>query len=378
MTWEAVLPGCWRFRDSCNVYALDAGESIVIVDAGTGAWLAHVHELPGAVRTVLCTHYFRDHSAGAAEAARRGIDVLVPETEREFFVDAPERFRRRETYIIYDNLWDLFAPIESIPAAGVLRDYEKLQIGRLELEVLPLPGASYGQIGLAVTLAGRRIVLCAETIHSPGRAARVAPYQYNYNGLPGAVCMYGSLRELRRRGCDALLPSLGEPILSDTDAAMAALQENLRELCRNRPMELSLIEQFDRPQLERVTDSVWRATQSMSINWFLRSRSGKLLCIDYGYHALYPFPMYSHSTSRRPLLHSMEGLKHELGTDQIDVVLVSHFHDDHVCGIPVLQRVQGTRCWAAETCSISRQRTASRATGRGRFASIAASACASG
>ena len=29
-------------------------------------------------------------------------------------------------------------------------------------------------------------------------------------------------------------------------------------------------------------------------------------------------------------------------------MLVSHFHDDHVCGIPVLQRLHGTECWGAE------------------------------
>jgi glyoxylase-like metal-dependent hydrolase (beta-lactamase superfamily II) len=31
------------------------------------------------------------------------------------------------------------------------------------------------------------------------------------------------------------------------------------------------------------------------------------------------------------------------------VVLVSHFHDDHVSAIPVLQRLFGTQCWAAES-----------------------------
>jgi hypothetical protein len=30
------------------------------------------------------------------------------------------------------------------------------------------------------------------------------------------------------------------------------------------------------------------------------------------------------------------------------VALISHFHDDHVCGVPVLQRMYGTQCWASE------------------------------
>ena len=36
------------------------------------------------------------------------------------------------------------------------------------------------------------------------------------------------------------------------------------------------------------------------------------------------------------------------GSPGIDVALVSHYHDDHVAGIPVLQRVYGTECWCPE------------------------------
>jgi glyoxylase-like metal-dependent hydrolase (beta-lactamase superfamily II) len=41
-------------------------------------------------------------------------------------------------------------------------------------------------------------------------------------------------------------------------------------------------------------------------------------------------------------------LQRQFGIDRIDVALLSHFHDDHVCGVPVLQRLHGTECWASE------------------------------
>ncbi|MFQ5796697.1 MAG: MBL fold metallo-hydrolase [Candidatus Bipolaricaulia bacterium] len=47
-------------------------------------------------------------------------------------------------------------------------------------------------------------------------------------------------------------------------------------------------------------------------------------------------------------MHSLDGLRKNFGIDRIDVVLVSHFHDDHVCGVPVLQRLFSTECWVAE------------------------------
>ena len=77
------------------------------------------------------------------------------------------------------------------------------------------------------------------------------------------------------------------------------------------------------------------------------SDSGKVMAIDYGYNmSAYQSPGKQHLSNRRPFLHGIKGLKKKLGIDQIDTVLVSHFHDDHVNGIPILQRVFGTEVWA--------------------------------
>ena len=60
------------------------------------------------------------------------------------------------------------------------------------------------------------------------------------------------------------------------------------------------------------------------------------------------FPAYSRPAQRRALLHGLQDLNQRFGIDRLDMVLVSHFHDDHVAGISVLQRMYGTECWAAE------------------------------
>ena len=141
---------------------------------------------------------------------------------RLLLADPAEHFRRRETYIIYDNIWDLFVPIEPIPVAGVLRDYDRPTLAGLVCEIIPLPGVSFMQSGLAVTVNGEKLVFCGEAIHSPGRLARVAPLQYNYNDLPGAVHVYASAQHLRDHRPAVLLPSLGDPITRDVDGALAA------------------------------------------------------------------------------------------------------------------------------------------------------------
>jgi glyoxylase-like metal-dependent hydrolase (beta-lactamase superfamily II) len=350
MTWTRILPNIAVFEDSCKVYAVIGPDGALIVNAGTGAWLDHLAELPARPVALACTHFFRDHSAGARRAAADGIAVYVPEGERELFADPTQHFRQRDTYIIYDNYWDLFAPIEAIPVAGVLRDHEAVRLAGLELDVIPLPGVTLGQIGLGLRTGDGPIVFCAEAIHSPGRVARVAPFQYNYNDLGGAVNAFFSARDLRRLRPRALLPSLGTPMLAGCDDALAQLQASLTALCAGRPLEAGQIAQADKPQLAQVTPHVWRTTQTSSINWFVISDSGQAMAIDFGYHEARGVlsAAYSKPYRRRALLHSLEELKERTDVDRIDVALISHFHDDHVCGVPLLQRLFGTQCWATE------------------------------
>ncbi len=342
------------FRDSCNVYAIECPAGIVVINAGTGMWLDASSALPKQVLALACTHYFRDHASGATEAANRGISVYVPEYEEEIFADPNQHFLQRESYIVYDNLWDRFSPVLPTPIAGVLRDYDQVSLAGRDFEVVPLPGVTCGQIGLATMLDdGRKVVFSAEAIHSPGRMARIAPLQYNYNDLSGATSAYCSASRLEEQNADCLLPSLGEPILADTASALAALKKNLLDLVSVRTWQAKAIREIEGEDLEQVTEHVWRDCKSVANTWYVVADSGKTLAIDYGYHlaSAYAFPSYPKKDRRRAILHGLEALKQKLGADRIDVVLVSHFHDDHVCGIPVLQRVFGTECWAAENFS---------------------------
>lgn len=346
MHWERISASVWRFADSCNVYALAGPEGMVVVNAGTGAWLQYMAELPAPVRVVACTHFFRDHSAGAAEAARQGIAVFAPYWEQEQFADAPGLFQRRETYIIYDNVWDLFAPIEAIPVSGWLRDYDTVTLAGLPCMVVPTPGVTNGAVSLLCRLDGQHYAFCGEAIHSPGKLARIAPLQYNYNDLTGAIHVIYATRQLRAQHPDVLAPSLGDPITTRTDEALAALEESMRALLAGRPWSQNQLAMLDADPLIKVTDHVYQSTVGGASTWFVISDSGKALTIDYGYHGLASFGSgYPYPRNRRALLHGVQALRERFGIDGLDVALVTHYHDDHVNGIPTLQRLYGTRCW---------------------------------
>jgi glyoxylase-like metal-dependent hydrolase (beta-lactamase superfamily II) len=362
MSWSPVLPDVLRWRDSCNVYAVLGEESALIVDAGTGAWLDDANQLPVPPGALALTHFFRDHSAGAARAAQMEIPVYVPEGEQAIFADAAEHFRRRLTYMIYDNIWDLFAPVESIPVEGLLRDYERIQLAGIELRVVPLPGATPTQVGLLLRTpqSGRLVAFCGETIHSPGRVPRIAPLQYDYCDSSGSVNVSISADHLARLDPELLLPSLGEPIEEAPAQALQTLRENLRAYCWNRPTELIALEQVGKDRVQQLSASVWRSTQSQATSHFIVGPSGRALVIDYGYSHIaaayvlqsevgWLMPTYPFPEARRPLLHSLDALREQAGVEELAAVIPTHFHDDHTCGIPLLQRLFDVPCWVPES-----------------------------
>jgi glyoxylase-like metal-dependent hydrolase (beta-lactamase superfamily II) len=347
--WTPVLDDLWLFRDSCNVYALRGSDGLLIVDAGTGAWIDALDQLPAAPVALACTHYFRDHSAGAVRAATAGIPVFVPEGERAVFADPDEHFRVRPSYEIYANTWDHLAPIEAVPVAGVLEDEARIRLAGLDVIVVPLPGATVTQAGLLVTSAGGELLaFCGETIHSPGRVARVSPLQYGYTDMAGVPNVINSARELRRRHPDVLLPSLGDPIREEVDAALAALEPNLRRLGVDRREEGWGL--LDEPPLRQIADSVWQTSAARAVSTFVLAPSGKAMVIDLGFDSLAAgLPEdFTRGRQGRASLRSVHEFLALTGLERIDLALVSHYHDDHVCSLPLLQRVFDTEVWCAD------------------------------
>jgi len=232
----------------------------------------------------------RDHQERrrCREGLAQGHEGFRSEGEVEIFADPVQHFRERQSYIVYDNIWDTFSPIEPAHVEPA-RDYDVLEINGVSVAVLALPGVTPNHCGYALTtpLSKRDVVFCGETIHSPGRMARVAPLQYDYNDLGGAVNAWFSAGELRARRIEVLLPSLGAPMLQDIDGALASLQESLRGLCAGRPAENALIDVIAEDHLDRVTDHVWMSSRTEAVSWYLISRNGKALVIDYGYRGAF-------------------------------------------------------------------------------------------
>lgn len=346
--WNQLAEGLFLCRDSCNVYAVRGPEGTLLINAGTGRCADHLSDVADGPITLLLTHHFRDHSEGARDLKAKGVTVLGPYWDQDYLVDPEQVFLERQIYNSYDNRWDRYAPVKALEVDGWLMDYETRQIAGLNVEVIPTPAATNGASSYVVTQSGSRLAFVGETVAGNGKTGRMAPFQYNYNDLTGAVNLWHTSRRLLEAKPDRLLPSIGNPV-DDPEMAVAQLRANLLKLDDIQP---GIKDQFQDPEdddIEEVLPHLYRSTYANCQTHFIISDSGKVLTIDYGYNNLaYASPQKQHLSNRRPFLHGINGLKKHVGADRIDTALISHFHDDHVNGIPMLQRVFGTKVWASE------------------------------
>lgn len=337
----------FSFHDTCNAYLLKDGTKAVLIDFGDGEVLRHLEALGVArLRSVLMTHHHRDQGQGLHRALQAGGGVWVPYAEQDLFYRVDAHWGARELYNSYNNRQDRFSLLEPVALEGTLKDYGRYRFGHYTVEVVPTPGHTPGSVTLLSEVDGMRVAFTGDLIAAPGKLWSLAATQWTYNGAEGAAASIASLLALKDRKPDLLLPSHGAPI-TDPAAAINLLVERLWDLLQARGENRELLDWRSSP-FERLTPHLlWNRT-SAAYSYVLLSDTGKALLIDYGYDFMTGFAAGSDRASRRPWLYTLPLLKRDFGVTKVDVVVPTHYHDDHVAGFNLLRETEGTEVWAAE------------------------------
>jgi glyoxylase-like metal-dependent hydrolase (beta-lactamase superfamily II) len=343
-----ISPSLYWFRDTCNVYLLKRGERGLLVDFGSGGVLEHLAEAGvREIEWVLHTHHHRDQCQGDPLLAARGIPIAVPEREAALFAEADAFWRLKRIYDNYDVSSIGHTLARPVPVARVLRDYESFAWRGYELRVLPTPGHTKGSVTFLVEVDGARAAFCGDLIAEPGHVHAIHDLQWQY-GLPDAVgAALHSVTLLAALPLQRLLPSHGHP-MDDAPAALALLEPKLRELYalqaemrRNRVWPI-WPHAVDQPKA-RVLPHLWANPHSVANCYALLADDGRALLLDYG------FPSWDHmAADMRFVEHSLDELKAVAGLRSVEAVVPSHYHDDHLAGLPWLQQTQGTQAWIFE------------------------------
>jgi glyoxylase-like metal-dependent hydrolase (beta-lactamase superfamily II) len=341
---KQLLETLFVYQDTCNVYLLRQGDEGVLVDFGSGAVLACLETVNvKRINNVLATHHHRDQVQGLTTYS---MNTWVPHQEQELFHGVEAHWQGRELYNSYNNRQDRFSLLESVSVAGTLKDYSVHTFANGTFEVLPTPGHTPGSITLLTNIEGCRVAFVGDLLTAPGKLWSLAATQWSYNGAEGIAATIASLLSLKTYQPDLLLPSHGVPI-ENPEAAIDLLLERSWKLLGARGEYQGLQERLEHPYLPVTPHLLWNRS-SFAYNYVLLSKSGKALLFDYGYDQMTGLAAGSDRAARRPWLYSLPKLKEEFGLSNLDVVIPTHYHDDHVAGFNLLREVEGTQVWAAE------------------------------
>jgi glyoxylase-like metal-dependent hydrolase (beta-lactamase superfamily II) len=342
-----ISTNLFLYKNTCHVYIIRQGESAVLIDFGDGSVLKLLDDLGiKEVTAVLMTHHHRDQAQGLQKAVDADIPIWVPEIEQDLFSQVDWHWQARNILNNYNVREDRFSLLQSVLIGGLLRDYEKLDFAGIQFEIFPTPGHTPGSITLIAHIDGKENCFVGDLISGEGKLWSLAATQWTYNGAEGVVYSVLSLLELKDIGADRLLPSHGE-IIENPEPSIDLLVERLFALLQDRGEFKNLFKKTIDPYLQ-ITPHVYRNVTSEANAYVLVSDSGKAMIIDYGYDFIGGMAAGTDRASRRPWLYTIPVLKEKYGVQSIDVVLPTHYHDDHVAGINLLQRVEGASVWAPE------------------------------
>jgi glyoxylase-like metal-dependent hydrolase (beta-lactamase superfamily II) len=161
-----------------------------------------------------------------------------------------------------------------------------------------------------------------------------------------------SLRALRDADPDVALPSHGK-VVGDPDSDAETLTRRLMDLVDLGPrMDAGSRAYLPEPRMVEVSEHLlWGGPWTCSNFYVVRSESGKALFVDYGHsmaeHMLVNWGREDMETMRF-VEHHLDELAERHGIEEFDLVIPTHIHDDHPCGVPHLQEHYGVDCWALE------------------------------
>ncbi|TDD72330.1 MBL fold metallo-hydrolase [Jiangella aurantiaca] len=347
MSWSEIAPGVFRVRDTCNVYVVRSpnGRDGIAIDFGSGAVLDHLADMGiDRLTDVLMTHHHRDQAQGLPRAVAAGIAVHVPPVEQDLFADVDDMWSSRPIVNDYNLRQDKFSILAPVPVAGVVPEYRTATYGGIDVRVLPTPGHTTG----SVTYVAGGIAFTGDLIYAPGKVWSLAATQWSYTENEGPAMTVLSCYQLLEEPLELLLPSHGEP-MDDPHGALSLLAQRMqRYVDARRPQPWDLRTWLDDPFMPLTPHLLLNRT-SNSCSYVLLSETGNALVIDYGYDVSTGLPSGTDRASRRPWLASLRALRRQYGVDRVEVALATHYHDDHVAGMPLLRDVEGTQVWAPST-----------------------------
>jgi len=219
----------------CHVYLVDGGDELAMVDTGARMGIAQIldnvraHGLdPARISHLLITHTHADHAGGAARL-REQLDarVVCPAPEAEFLERGDEQAisldRARE-----NGFYPPDYHMEPCPVDQAVEHGDRVNVGRLELEALIVPGHSQGPACYRMRTDGATYLFSGDVVFRDGKIGLL-------NCVGSSLEAYRQyVGRLSDATVDVLLPGHDCPVLHNGQAHIDQAIEALKGLAPPR------------------------------------------------------------------------------------------------------------------------------------------------
>jgi glyoxylase-like metal-dependent hydrolase (beta-lactamase superfamily II) len=341
----SIAPGVYEFQDTCNVYAIVKGNKAILIDFGSGKVL---NVLPSVgvqqVDWILHTHFHRDQTQGDELATAQRIKIAVPQVERKYFDKVEALWDAKKVFGLYDMRDEFLARRQNIavdlelkPGKNIASDFDPkpgipFAWNGLEFEVIGTPGHTEGSVSFKLVTGGKTLLFCGDLVASEGKIPTMHDLEWDYIGTRGILAEIRSLNLVRDIAPDMMLPSHGTPS-KDPQKWVPLLLTRLTKLYHAYDW-INYAQWRPSPGPVQLTKHVWQMRRSFEYG------VGYLIVADSGRAMLWDVNAGEVSF--------LEQLQKIVGFKSIDVIIPSHYHDDHVGGINAVKKQYGAQLWAMD------------------------------
>jgi glyoxylase-like metal-dependent hydrolase (beta-lactamase superfamily II) len=344
-----IFPDLFVWTDTCNVYVIRQGDAALLIDLGDGSVLDHLPEIGvRRVEWVLFTHHHREQCQGYLRLHNTHARIGAPEAERALF-EQPTSFRK-----INVRLGDSFTihgasyvrpPIQPIHVDRAFSSMDTFNWRGLQIWCVDTRGNSPGSMSYLVRKDKGWVAFSGDVMMAGAHMHDYFDTEWDYGFAAGIYALHNSAALLERFGPVLLLPSHG-PIVRDPQAPLEAYQRKLRRLADDvlRGYDEGRFAGADQDRVSRPTavPYVWQVTPHLykfkGPNYYpnfvmLLADSGHALAVDCG--------LFDEAFLDK----SLQLMQRRLGLKQIDALLITHMHGDHLLQAPHLREKWGARIW---------------------------------
>jgi len=349
MSLTQISKDVFLFKDSVNVYAIKDGDKAILIDFGSGNILNHLSEVGvSKVDYIFHTHYHRDQCYGDREALKQKIKIAAPSKEQKLFTEAENFWKIKSYYDIYSFKPTFFVSTYNIPLDLVFKNEDDFEWGSYKFKIIETAGHTTGSLSYLLEFDNKILAFTGDLIHSGGKVINYYDLEYAYTGDGGEIGInftLNSFKELLKHDPSILLPSHGD-IIKNPTKDINSLKKKFERVTSAFRLDKNI--RLEDDQVMEFINNIDKIDNSSEFPHIIRKGFGTTFIIlgNQQNCILIDFPgsdlVFAYNYEELAKILQKNNIK------KIDFVIPTHYHDDHIGGIPLLQQKYNIEVYALE------------------------------